>query len=38
MPARVRMRYEGRSALKRLDSLPGSTHWADGSKRFGAVN
>jgi hypothetical protein len=36
-PMRARMRYEGRSALQRLDALPESTHWADGSKRFSAV-
>jgi hypothetical protein len=37
MPGRARMRYEGRAALQRLDSLPASTTWADGSKRFSAV-
>lgn len=36
-PARARMRYEGHSALQRLDALPASTNWADGSKRFSAV-
>jgi hypothetical protein len=36
-PARVRMRYEGHSALQRLDALPESAHWADGTKRFSAV-
>ena len=37
IPARVRMRYESRSALQRLDSLAASTTWADGTKRFSAV-
>lgn len=37
IPARVRMRYEGRSALQRLDTLPDSAKWADGTKRFSAV-
>ena len=36
-PARVRMRYSGRSALKRLDEMPAETTWADGTKRFSAV-
>jgi hypothetical protein len=36
-PSRARMRYEGRSVLKRLDELPSGTTWADGSKRFSAV-
>ena len=36
-PARVRMRYEGRSSLKRLEALPTSERWADGTKRFSAV-
>lgn len=33
-PARVRMHYEGRSSLKRLEALPTSDRWADGTKRF----
>jgi len=37
IPARARMRYEGRSELKRLDQMPPETTWADGSKRFSAV-
>jgi len=37
IPARVRMRYESRSALQRLDSLAASATWADGTKRFSAV-
>jgi hypothetical protein len=37
IPTRLRMRYEGRAVLQRLDVVPGSTHWADGSKRFSAV-
>ena len=37
IPARVRMRYNGRSALERLDQLPDDGHWADGTKRFEAV-
>ncbi len=39
IPTRVRMRYEGRSALQRLESLPVGPNatWADGSKRFSAV-
>ena len=37
VPAHVRMRYEGRSALQRLDTLPDNTRWADGTKRFSAV-
>jgi hypothetical protein len=37
IPARVRMRYEGRSALQRLETLPANGHWADGTKRFSAV-
>ena len=37
IPTRARMRYEGRAGLERLDALPSSTHWADGSKRFSAV-
>jgi hypothetical protein len=37
IPARARMRYEGRAELKRLDEMPAGTTWADGSKRFSAV-
>ena len=39
IPTRVRMRFEGRSALQRIESLPVGPHatWADGSKRFSAV-
>ena len=36
-PLRARMRYEGRSVLQRLDALPSSATWADGTKRFSAV-
>jgi hypothetical protein len=38
VPTRVRMRYGGRSGLQRLDELPGGVTWADGSKRFSAVD
>jgi len=37
-PMRVRMRYQGVSALTRLDDMPAATTWADGHKRFSAVN
>jgi len=37
VPARVRMRYESRSVLQRLDAMPDSAKWADGTKRFSAV-
>jgi hypothetical protein len=37
VPAQVRMRYEGRSTLQRLESLSTETTWADGSKKFSAV-
>jgi len=37
MPARLRMRYEGHASLRRLDALPSSERWADGTKRFSAV-
>ena len=36
-PTRVRMRYNGRSALQRLAAMPTETTWADGTKRFSAV-
>jgi hypothetical protein len=36
-PKRARMRYNGRSALQRLDVMPTETTWADGTKRFSAV-
>ncbi|MFI5317297.1 MAG: hypothetical protein ACHQ6T_16475 [Myxococcota bacterium] len=38
VPTRVRMRYEGRSELQRLAELPPSANWADGAKRFSAVD
>lgn len=37
VPARVRMRYTSRSVLQRLEALPDSAKWADGTKRFSAV-
>ena len=37
-PVRVRMRFQGVSELKRLDEVPGPATWADGHKRFSAVN
>ena len=37
LPKLVRMRYNGRSALQRLDAMPAETTWADGTKRFSAV-
>jgi len=36
-PAHIRMRYEGRSSLKRLEALPTSDRWADGTKRFSTM-
>ena len=37
VPTRVRMRYQTRSGLQRLDAMPDSAKWADGTKRFSAV-
>jgi hypothetical protein len=38
IPVRARMRFQGVSEITRLDELPGPTTWADGHKRFSAVN
>ena len=38
-PASIRMRYEGRASLKRLDvATTSKLPWADGTKRFADVN
>jgi hypothetical protein len=37
-PVRARMRYQGVSEITRLDDVPGPESWADGHKRFSAVN